>query len=425
LIDPSGDTAPEVYRRQAAKLEELEKENKRLAKEAQDAERRWKKAEEELEELREKDDGVKEESVSKTDDEEVKKLRDQITALERQNTQLSAAAKGRHGSSPSIAHAPPSNLQQELAAKENTIEAMEIEISNLRAQLSKALSGHGVEREQITALEEKLERSQKAEQQAESELKELKKNLERTTEKAVKEGSKATSAETKVRTLEKENADLQSETSELKKKLEALEKKASTLTTLHKEQDSRSQQLRKDKEKAEKEATELKAKLARIASDDPDSEAVDGLEDEARLKLQRKIRELEAEIFDLKRGHWRDGRRELQGDMDAGFTEVDLSTSPHRRRQSHAQGQSGFKWLGNLAGTITGAAPTHDDGESLLGDEDDFDEEAFRKAQEEEGRKRIERIREVKRGLEKWKGWRMDLVEVRRGVEGMGEVFEI
>jgi hypothetical protein len=59
-------------------------------------------------------------------------------------------------------------------------------------------------------------------------------------------------------------------------------------------------------------------------------------------------------------------------------------------------------------------------------DEDDFDEEAWRKAQEEEGKRRIERIREVKRGLDKWKGWRVDLVEVRRvGGERMGEVFEV
>jgi hypothetical protein len=47
-----GDTAPEIHRKQAMKIEELERENKRLAKEAIEGERRWKKAEEELEELR-------------------------------------------------------------------------------------------------------------------------------------------------------------------------------------------------------------------------------------------------------------------------------------------------------------------------------------------------------------------------------------
>lgn len=48
-----GDTAPDIHRKQAMKIEELEKENKRLSKEASDGEKRWKKAEEELEDLRE------------------------------------------------------------------------------------------------------------------------------------------------------------------------------------------------------------------------------------------------------------------------------------------------------------------------------------------------------------------------------------
>jgi hypothetical protein len=50
---PEENTAPDIYRKQAVRIEELEKENKRLAKEASDGERRYKKAEEELEELRE------------------------------------------------------------------------------------------------------------------------------------------------------------------------------------------------------------------------------------------------------------------------------------------------------------------------------------------------------------------------------------
>ena len=53
---PDGDTAPDIFRKQAIKIEELEKENRRLAKETSDGEKRWKKAEEELEELREAED---------------------------------------------------------------------------------------------------------------------------------------------------------------------------------------------------------------------------------------------------------------------------------------------------------------------------------------------------------------------------------
>lgn len=43
----------DIYRKQAARLDELEKENRRLAKEAGEAEGRWKSMEAELEELRE------------------------------------------------------------------------------------------------------------------------------------------------------------------------------------------------------------------------------------------------------------------------------------------------------------------------------------------------------------------------------------
>ena len=52
-FSPDGDTAPDIYRKQAIRIEDLEKENKRLAKEATDGEKRWKKAEEELEDIRE------------------------------------------------------------------------------------------------------------------------------------------------------------------------------------------------------------------------------------------------------------------------------------------------------------------------------------------------------------------------------------
>ncbi|KAI9643891.1 hypothetical protein NHQ30_007242 [Ciborinia camelliae] len=54
-FSPSGDTAPDIYRKQALRIEDLERENKRLSKEVGDGEKRWKKAEEELEDLREAD----------------------------------------------------------------------------------------------------------------------------------------------------------------------------------------------------------------------------------------------------------------------------------------------------------------------------------------------------------------------------------
>ena len=51
--DSDGNTAPEVFRKQAVRLEELEKENKRLESDLQSTDARWKKTEEQLEDLRE------------------------------------------------------------------------------------------------------------------------------------------------------------------------------------------------------------------------------------------------------------------------------------------------------------------------------------------------------------------------------------
>lgn len=52
-ITPGGGVSGDIYREQAQRIEELEKENKRLAGEVEENEKRWKKGEEELEELRE------------------------------------------------------------------------------------------------------------------------------------------------------------------------------------------------------------------------------------------------------------------------------------------------------------------------------------------------------------------------------------
>lgn len=52
-LTPDNDSVNSIYRKQAARLDELERENRRLAKEAQENEKRWRKTEDELEELRE------------------------------------------------------------------------------------------------------------------------------------------------------------------------------------------------------------------------------------------------------------------------------------------------------------------------------------------------------------------------------------
>jgi hypothetical protein len=330
---------------------------------------------------------------------------------------------------------------------------MEIEISTLRAHLDRVASGSS-EKEQVAALEEKLARSERSAATAQRELGDLKRNLERTTEKAVKEGSERISAETKLRTLEREAEQAKAHSDELQKKVDALEKKVATLATLHKEHDARSQAQKRDREKAEKEALDLRAKLAGIENENLrlreererlrkrdaqgiDDEGVDELENEERQRLEKKVRDLEGEVHELRRGVWRERRKELDGEESSGvtspgarFTDVDLGSMSPTRRRSLAHGGKGLgDFIQSGLNAITGAnVHSVSAGGALLEDDEDldFDEDAFRLAQEEEAKKRIERVKEVKRSLKNWEGWRLDLVENRRGGgEGVGEIFEV
>jgi hypothetical protein len=342
-------------------------------------------------------------------------------------------------------------LEASLQSKNSTIESMEIEISNLRAQLDRVASGSSVEKEQIAALEEKLARSERSAAIAQRELTDLKKNLERTTEKAVKEGSERTSAETKLRTLGREAEEAKAHSEDLQKKVDALEKKVATLATLHKEHDARFQAQRREREKAEKDAADLRIKLSsaenetlrlkderdRLKKRDAegiDDDGVDELENEERQRMEKKVRELEAEVHELRSGIWRERRKELDGgehgitSPGSKFTDVDLGggLSPNGRKGVQGKGIGDFFTSGFNAITGAAAPAGHDDG--LLDDDGalDFDEDAFRRAHEEEAKQRIERIKEVKRGLKNWEGWRLDLVDNRRGGgEGVGEIFEI
>lgn len=330
---------------------------------------------------------------------------------------------------------------------------MELELSRLRAQAARQEASGGTDKDQIVALEEKLARAEQTAFKANRELMDLKRNLERTTEKAVREGSSRTSAETRVRTLEQENGTLTDSLAELQKKHDALEKKVQALGNLHKENDSRTQALRREKETAEKETAELKSKVERLEAENTklrkkdaaegggDDDGIDELENEERQQLEKKIRDLEAEIYDLRRGIWHQRRRDMETGAEGDevspggdFTNIDLSgplspTSAARKASGRGTG------LGDLftsgLNVLTGASPAAErgagDDEGFLEDDDfEFDEDAFRRAHEEDARKRLERIKEIKRGLTSWEGWRLDLVDTRRGGGyGVGEIFEI
>ncbi|KAF3491057.1 M protein repeat protein [Arthroderma uncinatum] len=484
-LSPDGSTAPEMFRKQAIRLEELEKENKRLEKEVEVTSAKWKKSEEQLDDLREASTETVElkERLAKAakQAEEVDKLKAEISALQRQNSHLQTRS---HRPSTSIAvsgnsDSPASELLSQLDAKSAKIENMEMEISNLRAQLNSQSTHSSAHEEQISALEDKLSRSEAALEKSQRELADTKQAVTRAAEKAVKEGVDKTSTETLVKSLERQLKESEEAKFEADKKAELLEKKLQALSNLHKESESRHQVRMKERDKFEKDVAMLTRKLAttenenlrlkeerdrlrkREASGTGADEGLDELEDEERLNLERKVRDLEGEVFDLRRGIWKERKRELSTHNDGDgaqtdtksvtstFDDVDLTggapgghsytgrRSVTQRPQQHSSFATVFSsGLAAFTGTHDQDRGyksfdygSHADPNDDLLDDDAFDEDAFARAQEEEeAKRRVEWAREIKGKLKNWKGWRLDLVECRYGAQGagvgLGEIFE-
>ena len=454
------DDFPDIYRKQMARIEELENENKRLAREAQESQARWQKNEDKLEELREQASEIHQPD----DEEEVQKLRSEVDTLRRNSRQSISVPKPKPDEDLET-------LRRDLESKDSTISDMQLEISRLRSQVTSLTSSGKDENEQINALQDSLQRSETSNAKIQTELVDVKKALSRASEKAVLDGTERTSKDTKLKALEREVEEFRYGKEEVDKKAETLEKKIEALNKLHREAEQRNApklaaadasgkelaMVRAKLEAVEKENVRLREARKHTISGDGAEEGMDELEDEERQKLQRRIRDLEGENFDLRRGVWRDKRQELQpnlsSDKDAvadtdGFDEVDLNGSAGATRRSSTMNappmqarHSGFTQILNSGLAAFRASTTSPDSQqktqtrarndSLLEefDDDAFDESAFAAAQrEEEMRKMVEHVREVKKGLRQWKGWRLDLVDLRRGGGsgmGFGEVFEV
>ena len=463
------------------RIEELERENRKLSKEAEEHENRWRKVEEELEEVREQN---AEKSPMKNDAEgEIQRLRAEIETLRRRTSSTTAAAASRRESA--VEDTNGDSLKADLTRKDSTIADMQLEISRLRSQLSSQTEGCSTHGEQIAALQQSLSSTQNKLHSTQTELSDVRKSLSKASEKAVLDGTERTSKDTQIRTLERELGEATATRDQVSKKAEQLSQKIDAMNKLHREAENRHATklaaaeaavrevpaLRARVEKAEMESSRLREKHKRVMSggDLGADEGLEELEDEERHQLERRIRQLEGEVFDLRRGVWRDKRaamqpRNLDGDDVAGeggdqsrtsldpqgedFDEVDLTGHSSSRRRSCAnhlsqppQRHSNFAQVLNSGlaafrtNTTSPPAQTRPRNDSLLEEfddgEDGFDENAFAQAQrEEEMKKMVEHVREVKRGLRGWSGWRLDLVEARRvgasgGGSGFGEIFEV
>ncbi|KAI9716840.1 MAG: hypothetical protein M1828_007501 [Chrysothrix sp. TS-e1954] len=482
-LSADGDAVQDIYRKQVSRIETLEKENKRLEKDLAAKSKALGKSEGEVEDLREEQDQVGElRNKAKKGEEsaaELEKLRAEIAALQRQNSQLQSAAtaqkrRSMSTTSPSHTYTPTEDLATQLATKTSTIESLELDMSNLRHSLNTAET-------KASDLESRISDADSSSAAASQQLTDLKASLAKDVNTADTSADEQKTAETRLALLTSDLAAAQKTASDATARALALEKKIDALTTLHRESETRHQSQGKSRlaelEKARKDAADLRRRLASTSNEnarlrsssqgqatghrpnssrksvDGDSGGVEELEDEERAALQSQVRALEAENFDLRRGVFQ--KRRSQMDAAAGmlspaagaFDDVDLSDGHGAAGRQGSTAAGAFGYARNMFNTITGGmqeqqqgagqyAPalfspgirTSHEGEKaglMEGDDDGmtFDEDAFRVAQEEEARARLERVREVKRGLEQWRGWRADLVDVRGG--SMAGVFDV
>jgi len=350
-------------------------------------------------------------------------------------------------------------LNAQVASKSATIESLELEISNLNKQLSEQTTKNNELQSRISSLETSLQKAEQDASSTKTELSDLKANLDKASEQADKEGSDRDTAQTRVAQLEAELGAANRKASDSISRAELLEKKIETLTQIHRDNDARSQTRVQEHKKIEREAAELRTRVAGLSNENArlreaeqrrrkadlgniEDSSVQELLDEERDKLLAQLRSLEEENFELKRGVWKDRRTAMQPGIDngdpyanSGFDDIDLSNPsshllgrnnpPPRHSSFQDVIQSGISaFTGQASHRRSDAAnkprPRQESLASL--DEFEIDEDAFRLAQEEEGKKRLERVREVKRGLPAFKGWRPDLVDIR---VGMGGVFDI
>ncbi|KAF1849472.1 M protein repeat protein-like protein [Cucurbitaria berberidis CBS 394.84] len=456
-LSPSGGVTSEVYREQAQRIEELEKDNKRLAGEVEDSENKRRKGEEELEELRE---GRGDVALAVAKGKEADQLKSEVESLKRQLSQAqtqSTKSKSRTSTASPGQTASIDDLNAQVASKSATIESLELEISNVHRQLSEETNKNNELQSKLSTLEIALQKTEQEASSTKTELEELKANLDKASEQVDKEGSDRDSAQTRIAQLEAELGAANRKASDSISRAELLEKKIETLTQLHRDNDSRNQTRVQEHKKVEREAAELRTRIAGLSNENArlreaeqrrrkadlgsiEDSSVQELVDEERDRLLAQMRTLEEENFELRRGVWRDRRRDMQPNIDdqndptSGFDDVDLSGHPPNRQQLANRTHSTFTDVLNSGiSAFTGQTPAHRRSDAAtkpkprqesLGSLDEFeiDEGAFRLAQEEEAKKRIERVREVKRGLVNFKGWRADFVDIR---VGLGGVFEI
>ncbi|KAL9096052.1 MAG: hypothetical protein Q9165_001574 [Trypethelium subeluteriae] len=335
----------DIYRKQAQRIEELEKENIRLQDEAKNAAKKISERQEELEELRE---GSGEARMLKDRAEELGKLKAEVTSLQRQNTQLqSLVSKNRRISTASPSQA--SDLEAQIASKTSTIESLELDLSSIRSQLATAQESVNTRDAELAEIRSALDSTKSQAAEAQQQISDLQTQLEANAKDSSESSSLSKEAEARIALLTSQLSTAQRDATASTSRTTALEKKVDTLTTLHKEASARHQSridaLATENAKLKRDAPARPTHPASASSpkffgeEDDDDTALDALESDSRARLEQKVRALEAENSDLRRGVWRERRAELQPGIDTGDAATTTNRSHHQQQLQQQQQQ--------------------------------------------------------------------------------------
>ncbi|KAF8545366.1 hypothetical protein BDD12DRAFT_871648 [Trichophaea hybrida] len=433
---------PDIYYRQAETISTLTTENEKLSEEVEKFRTREKrlseieaekdKLQEQLAEVREELRGVKgridgAEQGKKTSEEEMEKmarpLKSELATLHRQTSHLSSqvSAKDKTIAELRLTSSGSSNSQdrESLTAKEDQIENMEIDLNKLRNELERT-------QKSLALAESSLNAKETAYDALKEELSNAQRDLESVNSKISEEVARCSTLDSQLLAAQK---DLETAKADIKKKnasIASLDKDYYTLKTMYRDAESKSQESSRLAISKSREVQDLEDSLA---EEKRKANQLEAEREDFRIKLERALRENRRltgafaaddeavdELEDLERTRLRERIRILEEELDAEKKHHNPQHPQTRQTRTMSMLSEG----------------------SFLSDDADFGEmmknEMLAARQKEEAAaeerkraemERLERIREVKRGLEKWKGWRVDLTLVGGSAYGLGEMFEV
>lgn len=310
-----------------------------------------------------------------------------------------------------------------------------MEISKLRGDLERVNRSLVESQTRLAASESKVKSLEESYEAICIELEEIKERLEKTTESLATDSAARSAAENLTKSLQTELSVANAAIKTHEATISTWEKDYNTLKAMYRDSDAKTQEAQKKAGAVEREhkdliaqVTELKKRTTVLENENAnlrnsleknerdgrkstgvtqqDDDDVDELEDAERRRLQHRIQQLETELFDeRKKWHSSERQRLASPDQSPAFLDVDLNPAGAAGYDMQQQSQRGMQ------------RRQQQQAENLYALEAEE-----RRRQDAE---RIERVKDVKRGLVQWKGWRLDLTTVGGSGLNFGAMFEV